>query len=123
MSSGRDEGPARTYGAGRPRLVMSFGGSVELVGGEGAVVQPEFELTLETTRIGSGDDADLHLDGIDPVHAEVWHDENDQYVLVDRARERPSRVDGGPVVQHELHTGDRVELGPWVLVFVRDERR
>jgi hypothetical protein len=109
-------------GGGRPRLVMSLGGSVELPAGSGPVVQPEFELVADRVRIGGGPDADLRLDGLDDLHAEIWHDEHDEYVVVDRARERPTRVDGDPVVERALHTGDRIELGPYVLVFVRDER-
>src|SRR6478736_973829 len=93
-------------GVGRPRLVMSLGGSVELPAGSGPVVQPEFELVADRVRIGGGRDADLRLDGLDDLHAEIWHDEHDEYVVVDRA----------------LHTGDRIELGPYVLVFLRDER-
>ena len=108
-------------GGGRPRLVFSLGGNVTLEEGVGPVAQPEYELTHERTLIGSGADAHLRLDGLDPLHAEVWHDDSDQYVLVDRARYHASRVDGNPVVEHELHTGDRVELGRWVMVFVRDE--
>src|SRR4051812_29227796 len=122
MSSGPTNGPASTHtGGGRPRLVFSLGGSVELDTGTGTVSQPEYELTLPTTRIGSAGDADLRLDGLDPLHAEIWHDDADQYVLVDRARQTASRVDGGPVVERELHTGDRIELGRWILVYVRDE--
>ena len=122
MSAGSSH-PGTTHNpGGRPRLVFSFGGSVELEGGTGPVTQPEYELTAERTRIGSGPDADLRLDGLDPLHAEIWHVEADQYVVVDRASEHATRVDGDPVVERELHTGDRLELGRWVLVFMRDEQ-
>jgi pSer/pThr/pTyr-binding forkhead associated (FHA) protein len=109
-------------GGGRPRLVLSLGGSVELPAGAGPVVQPEFALDTDRVVIGGGPDADLRLDGLDAVHAEIWHDENDDYVVVDRARSHATRVDGDPVVERALHTGDRIELGPYTLVFVRDER-
>ena len=111
------------HGGGRARLVLSLGGSVELPAGAGPVVQPEFALDTDRVVIGGGPAADLRLDGLDDVHAEVWHDENDAYVVVDRARSRATRVDGDPVVERTLHTGDRVELGPYTLVFVRDEPR
>src|SRR6478736_7144051 len=108
-------------GVGRPRLVMSLGGSVELPAGSGPVVQPEFALVADRVRIGGGPGADLRLDGLDDLHAEIWHDEHDQYVVVDRARERATRVDGDPVVERALYSGDRIQLGPYVLVFVRGE--
>jgi hypothetical protein len=109
-------------GGGRPRLVLSLGGSVELPDGAGPIVQPEFALVADRVRIGGGPDADLRLEGLDDLHAEIWHDDRDQYVVIDRARARATRVDGDPVVERALHTGDRIELGPYVLVFVRDEQ-
>jgi hypothetical protein len=44
--------------------------------------QPVFALDHEVTTIGSSPDADIRLDGLEPVRAQVQRDERDEYVLV-----------------------------------------
>jgi hypothetical protein len=106
-------------GAGRPRLIF-------VVGSRNWDGRPprEFELLPGITRIGSGPDADLRLDGLEPLHAEIRHDRFDEYVLVPigmvagSARPDPDATrDRGYV----LRTGARIELGQWRMAFFREE--
>ncbi len=73
------------------------------------------------TRIGSGAQADLRLDGLAELHAEIRCEGGDEYVLVFLAAPGGSRVDGRPVERAPLHTGDRIELGGWTMSYVPDE--
>jgi len=104
-------------GGGRPRLIFVLGGSAP----KGAVPR---EFTLRegtTTRIGSGENTDLRLDGLAERHAEIRCEDGDEYVLVDLGAPGGSRVDGQPVERASLHTGDRIELGGWTMSYLRDE--
>jgi hypothetical protein len=103
-------------GGGRPRLIFAFGGSAP-AGSE----QREFDLLPGLTVIGSGPDADLRLTGLDERHAEIRRDDGDDYVFVGLGAPGGSRVDGQPMGEHELHTGDRIELGGWLLTYYREE--
>jgi hypothetical protein len=80
----------------------------------------EFELAGEITRIGSGPDTDLTLEGLLPNHAEIRHDHNDEYILVVHG---PAGLDH--TVAHAegvtLRTGSRVDLGDWAMTYARDE--
>ena len=101
------------HGSGRPRLI--FVQNSESWNGQ---VPREFELVGERTSIGSGEDAMLRLDGLDDLHAEVIHTEDDEYVLV------PRGVITGSVNGKEesiLRTGARIKLGEWALAFFREE--
>jgi hypothetical protein len=100
-------------GAGRPRLIMS------------RTDQPdagplEFNLVADRTLIGSEESSDLLLAGLEPVHAEIVHDEFDEYVIVRHGSIGGSRSaePGAPVT---LRTGSRIDLGLWRLVFLREE--
>jgi len=103
-------------GGGRPRLIFALGGSAAAGGG-----QREFDLLPGVTVIGSGPGADLRLAGLDERHAEVRRDEADEYVYADLGSSAGSRVDGQPMGAQALHTGDRIELGPWTLTYYREE--
>ena len=82
----------------------------------------EFSLReTATTRIGSRAGADLQLDGLAEDHAEIRYERGDEYVLVDLGAPGGSRVNGQPVEQAELHTGDRIEVGDWTLSYYREE--
>jgi hypothetical protein len=104
-----------TPGSGRPRLIF-------VVGSKNWDGRPprEFDLLPTLTSIGSGEQADLRLAGLDPVHAEIRHDENDEYVFYPRGA-----VAGG--VEREkgvgqiLRTGARIEMGQWRMAFFREE--
>lgn len=113
-----------TRGSGRPRLIF-------VVGSKNWDGRPprQFDLLPETTTIGSGPGADLQLAGLDPLHAEIRHDRNDEYVLypigtvAQSARPDPSGADGRRPKENGqvLRTGARVDLGPWRLAFFREE--
>ncbi|WP_120339767.1 FHA domain-containing protein [Cryobacterium soli] len=105
-----------TPGAGRPRLIF-------VVGSENWDGRPprEFNLLPGVTRIGSGTNADLRLDGLDLQHAEIRHDANDEYVLY-----AYGSVGGGSSTMRPekgliLRTGARIEMGRWRMGFFREE--
>ncbi|WP_242684912.1 FHA domain-containing protein [Microbacterium sp. SD291] len=86
----------------------------------------EYRIGSDVVRIGSAEGSDLRLAGTDPVHATITHDERDEYVLeMHGAGEMSasSGVDGThPGERTEtLRTGARFTMGPWTLVFARDE--
>ncbi|MHC5796244.1 FHA domain-containing protein [Lacisediminihabitans sp. FW035] len=107
-------------GSGRPRLIFVIGS--ENWNGQ---MPREFDLLPNGTTIGSGAEADLQLDGLNPVHAEIRHTADDEYVLYpigelsgsSRLPESSGRKDGGQV----LRTGTRIELGHWKMAYFREE--
>ena len=107
-----------TPGSGRPRLIF-------VVGSENWNGQKprEFDLRPDTTTIGSSPDADLRLPGLEPIHAEIRHDGDDEYVLYaigevgGGSRALPGEDDGGRI----LRTGARMEMGKWRMGFFREE--
>ncbi|MBH0054405.1 hypothetical protein I6E74_09510 [Salinibacterium sp. SWN139] len=107
-----------TAGAGRPRLFFVVGS--ENWNGQ---MPREFELRSEVTTIGSSSAADLQLPGLEPIHAEIRHDDDDEYVL-----HAIGAVGGGsrPLTGQDpgartLRTGARMEMGEWRLGFFREE--
>jgi len=108
-----------TYqGGGRPRLRFAMGGMAPIGS------QPrEFSLLEKaTTRIGSGLDADLRLNGLAGEHTEIRYEASeDEYVLVDLGADGGSRVNGQLVERAELHTGDRIEVRGWTMSYYREE--
>lgn len=109
------------FGEGRPRLIFVIAPE-DWAGGN----PPDFELLDPVTRIGSGDDMDLRLEGLDPFHAEIQHDDNDEYVLFVHG---PAGLSSGLVTPSEIYrpearvlrTGARVDLGDWQMSFYREE--
>lgn len=84
-----------------------------------------FDLVADHVQIGSASGNELHLSDTDPVHAEITHDDRDEYVLTLHGL---GEMNAGPqaaddVVQRSevLRTGARFTTGPWTLVFSRDE--
>ncbi|MDN3937651.1 FHA domain-containing protein [Arthrobacter sp. YD4] len=102
-----------TRGSGRPRLIF-----VQDSATWDGQVPREFNLSGERMSIGSGPDADLRLDGLESIHAEIVHNERDEYVLV-----RHGVVTGsfGPADSSILRTGARLQMGPWCLAYFREE--
>ncbi|MCB5290962.1 FHA domain-containing protein [Arthrobacter sp. SO3] len=102
-----------TRGGGRPRLIF-----VQDTGSWSGQVPREFNLAAERVRIGSDESADLQLPGLDGVHAEIVHNDQDEYVLV-----RHGKVSGsfGPGSTSVLRTGARLQMGQWCLAFFREE--
>ncbi len=110
------------YGAGRPRL--RFVVADEDWHGE---PPPEFELAETVTKIGSADTMGLRLEGLQPFHAEIRHDEHDEYRLYLHGDAELSSELASPVEDDRssdgrvLRTGARIQLGPWALFFQREE--
>jgi hypothetical protein len=115
------EHPTTTHadaGQGNPRLVFVIGSDAW----DGTPAR-EFPLVKKTTRIGSGSTMDLRLAGLEPFHAEIGHDDQDEYVLVSHGGARLSndRDEGETLPGVVLRTGFRIELGEWAMFFSRDE--
>ena len=84
--------------------------------------QPLFWLQDETS-IGSDPVCDIVLSGLEPRHAVVRHDDEDEYVvhvLADPGS-APASVHGEPADGMALRTGARLDLGDHHLVFYREE--
>lgn len=109
-------------GAGRPRLIFKVGSEA------GHDPKPrEFDLLDSTTRIGSGPDMHLKLEGLAHFHAEIRHDEDDEYVLYIHdstdSQSEPASPTGetADTERRILRTGSPVELGDWAMSFYREE--
>lgn len=100
-------------GSGRPRLI--FVQNSETWDGQ---IPREFNLVTGTSVIGSSAEADLVLDGLLDLHAEVVHNDADEYVLVPHGPVSGSVNQEGESV---LRTGARIQLGQWCLAFFREE--
>jgi len=82
---------------------------------------PVFRLRREVTTIGSAPGSDIRLPGLAARHAEIRHDDLDEFVLVRLSRPGTMRVNGAPVDEALLRTGTGVEVGDWALSFFREE--
>jgi hypothetical protein len=101
-------------GGGLPRLVLE---KEHLWAGER---QPIFWLGDGTTTIGSGPDCDVRLPGLEAEHAVVHRTDDDEFVVEPVAGDthvHGARY-GGRIV---LRTGARIEVGPHVLAYFREE--
>ncbi len=101
---------------GNPRLILPVGPYPRV--GERPTV---FMLRDDVTTIGGGGDCDIRLPGLEPLHAEIRHDDEDEFVLERTAAGADTRVHGAPVQSAILRTGSRVDLGEWQLSFFREE--
>lgn len=105
--------PAR---GGNPRLIMAPSPH-PLPGAR----QPVFRLRNDLTTIGSAAGCDIRLPGLEALHAEVRHDQDDEFVLVRRSLPGDVRVNGAPVDTALLRTSTRITLGEWTVSFFREE--
>ncbi len=102
---------------GLPRLVEVPGDGITRTS------HPVHWLQQERTTIGSDPGCDIVLPGLAPVHAEVLHDDADEFV-VHALDDAELRVHGRRVGTSLLRTSSRIELGPHprrILAFVREE--
>jgi hypothetical protein len=104
------------HGGGDPSLIFTLGGFTQT-----DEDQRVFHLLPGVTRIGSAADADLQLSGIEPHHAEIRRDADDEYHFVQLIEGAPSSVDGRPMGTAVLRTGCRVEVGDWTMSYYREE--
>lgn len=103
-------------GGGNPRLILAPSRAVRP--GE---TQPVFALRSSVTTIGSDPSCDIRLPGLAAMHAQVHHDERDEFVLVRTSSRGGTAVNGAAVDTAVLRTATRVQLGDHVLSFYREE--
>lgn len=103
-------------GGGNPRLVIAT-----RIDGPSGGKRQVFALGKDVTTIGSGPGSDILLPGLAPRHAEVWHDEHDEFVLVRLGERGGTLVNGESVDKARLRTGSRVQLGETTMSFYREE--
>jgi hypothetical protein len=110
-----------THGSGRPRLIFVIGS--EKYQGQAPKV---FDLTKDVTTIGSSPDADLYMQGAEPLHAEIRHTREDEYVLhsysnvgtgIEAAKTSAAFASGGVI----LRTGSQIRIGEGRMAFYREE--
>ena len=103
-------------GGGNPQLVLPLGPYPR------AGDQPRiFLLRPDVTTIGGSADCDIRLAGLEPLHAEVRHDDADEFVIVRIGKSARVRVNGAHVESAVLRTGTGVDLGDWHLSYFREE--
>ena len=114
------DGPTTTHaawGSGNPRLVFNVGEDWD-----GSPAR-EFPLVDEVTSIGSAEGSTLQLVGLDPEHATIVHEEDDEYVLhlagADGTVPVLAEVDSAE--RDVLRSGAKVQLGSWSMFFSREE--
>jgi Inner membrane component of T3SS, cytoplasmic domain len=103
-------------GGGHPRLVLA----ARIEGPSGGTRQV-FSLRGDVTTIGSDPGSDIVLPGLAARHAEVRHDERDEFLLVRLGERGATLVNGEAVDSAVLRTGSRVRLGELTLSFYREE--
>jgi Inner membrane component of T3SS, cytoplasmic domain len=103
-------------GGGHPRLVLAPG-----IDGPSGGTRRVFPLGGDVTTIGSAPGSDIVLPGLEARHAEVRHDERDEFVLVRLGERGGTLVNGEAVDSALLRTGSRVRLGGATLSFYREE--
>lgn len=100
---------------GNPRLIVPLGQYARQED------RPQvFPLRDDVTTIGGGHDCDIWLPGLEPLHAEIRHDDEDEFVLV-RIGTGSIRVHGAAVESAILRTGSGIDLGRWHLSYFREE--
>ena len=101
---------------GNPRLILPLGAHPRA--GDRLTV---FPLRDDVTTIGSGADCDIRLAGLEPLHAEIRHDDEDEFVLTRIGSTAETRVHGAAVQSAILRTGSGIDLGGRHLTFFREE--
>jgi hypothetical protein len=101
---------------GNPRLILPLGAHPT------ASDRPTvFQLRDDVTTVGSGPDCDIRLAGLEPLHAEIRHNDEDEFVLTRVGSTAETRVHGAPVQSAILRTGCGIDLGDRHLTFFREE--
>jgi hypothetical protein len=103
------------HGGGSPRLVVVADDHLH------GDVPKMFELRSGVSSIGADQRADICLRGLAQHHADVRRDAADEYVFVHRDPNSRSTINGRDVTHMILHTGDRIMIGDWTLVYSRAE--
>jgi hypothetical protein len=107
--------------AGRPRFVLAAAGHAPVDSAPERGESVEFLLEHEQTTIGSAPDQDIVLGDLAPEHAVIdWVENGDEFVFRSLTGDATATIDGKPIINGRHH-GDRLDVGPHVLVFQRDE--
>jgi hypothetical protein len=111
---------------GRPRLVLTSGGTVRAGTPEASGAENEYALDKELVIIGRGSEADLRLadTGVSRRHGEIRQVGESGHVYRDLGSTNGSKVNGKastPATPIQLRDGDRIELGKSALVYRKDE--
>jgi|GEM_PF-2990634 len=110
------------HGGGNPRLIVTFEDGSDLRERLGESGQStEFALLPGVTTFGSDPNSTIVLPLVAAHQAEVRRDDMDEYSLFDTSPDQSSSVDGRQGTEQILHTGNRVALGPWTLIYAREE--
>lgn len=114
-------GPAGAL-PGRPRLIVTAGGSAEPGSPQSRGEETAFFLTRAVSVVGRAAECDLRLDdpSVSRRHAELRYDGRDIEVS-DLGSTNGIRLNGNAVAQAVLRDGDRVDVGSTSLVFRRDQ--
>jgi hypothetical protein len=111
---------------GRPRLVLTSGGSVRAGSPAASGAESEFALDQELVIIGRSSEADLRLadTGVSRRHGEVRQIGRAEHSYRDLGSTNGSKVNGNPSTPANpirLRDGDRIEVGKSALVYRKDE--
>ncbi len=107
--------------AGRPRLLPVHGDTVR----HGELTLEEVVLPAGSTVVGRDREADLRLTDltVSPRHVRLDVEPDGAVRIRDLGGVNTLRVDGVPVREAALHSGNRLELGAVTLVFQQDPAR
>jgi len=113
----QQQGPTThaAWGAGNPRLIVASEDS-----------RVTIDLVDDETTLGAAAGNTIELPGADPLHATITHDDRDEYVLTLHGE---GEMNADPLASgtHEgartetLRQGASFTVGPWRIVFQRDE--
>jgi hypothetical protein len=111
---------------GRPRLVLTSGGSVRAGTPQASGAETEYTLDQELVVLGRGSEADLRLSdtGVSRRHGEIRQIGEAEHAYRDLGSTNGSKVNGNqatPANPIRLRDGDRIELGKSSLIYRKDE--
>ena len=126
QGAGRPRTPRSQEPYGRPRLVLTTGGSVRAGSSAAAGAENEYTLDQELVIIGRSSEADLRLadTGVSRRHGEIRQIGSADYAYRDLGSTNGSKVNGKastPANPIRLRDGDRIEVGKSALVYRKDE--
>jgi hypothetical protein len=102
--------------------VRSNDGHVTAAAAANEGLELSYPLNADVTTVGSAEGQDIQLDGIEPAHGEIRRETaDDEFVYHHLSNDGTSHIDGVIIASAGLHHGDRLTVGPWTLIYQRDE--